>query len=802
MRPAHKNIAIAYLRPFLASTMIAGGLFQLAEPTYAAGTTGGADITNTATASYEDPNQPGTSLNTISNTVTIKVDKIAGVVVTGEGSTDVTPATPNNAPGDIVNFNFQITNKGNTATKFSIPGLATVSPSGTFQKVQWLTPGANPLLDASWNDVPTGGATDPASMPVVPVDGFIKARVVVKINATAATGDPLTVILGKTNQTPDATTPSVGNVQRTASPENADTGDVYTIDITDGTTIDPSTNTPVPAGPAVNSTRESAAIVSAVVNKDKKTFADITMTGSAPVADPNAPNDVTKDKITYDIKVKVDPVSPDPNVNPSDLGATPLTLDGNPENRVLISDPLPAGTVPTSLVAPTGWTPVYSISPAGTPIDQVEWKTGTPPTDGTVKFVGFVKNDPLPLPMSATPYDGFKVVVQTTGASTTTPTTFSNTADVFGTTPKADNTPDTTKPVHDQTGTATPNTPTGGTPVVATVTPIAANGLSLLNGPKDQPAAAGPDGTQNTDFTNKSAEIKPSDATVTDPVTGALAPLATPLPAAFNNTVKNNGTVPTDIYIVPTPPAVATDLPTGTKVTISYGGDTRTYIYNSGSGAFTPTDTTKLPIVIPAVAVNASPAYGVAVTLPPNTPQLTGYSVPVTTFADTTPPVAGATTIPGTAAKNTTIDTVYTGFINLKKDARILDSAADANLPDSGATAFSAGTLTAKPKPGQFIQYRIKYNNITPANGTSGNNNGLLNASGLNILEDGTLAPNNWAASTTHAPNSASDSKGGTITFSPVNSNADTTVTKYEVKETVNIAPGESGSFTFLRAVK
>jgi hypothetical protein len=800
--------------------MLAGGLVQLAAPIYAAGTTAGADISNTATASYEDPNEPGITSNTISNTVSVKVEKVAGIVVTGEGATDVTSPGLYN-PNDIVHFDFKITNTGNSAVKFSIPGAATVlagssTPvAGDVQSVQYYNP-ADPTApttgpDAGWVTITNGGASIPANMPAIAVDGFMKARVVVKVRGTASPGDDLIVELGKTAQLPTTTSP-VSNKDRTVSPENSDTADVFTIDITN----DPIAPGSIPQGNAVNHTREAAALQMVNVSAVKQAFVNIDMTGSAPVADPAAPTDVTKNKITYDITVKVDPNSPDPNKNPSDLGATPVKIGANTENHVLISDPVPTGTTPTALVAPTGWTPVFSTSPAGTAPELVVWTKVTPttplPTTG-VTFVGFIKDDSAVLPMNATPYAGFQIVVQTTGASTTVATTISNVADIYGTTPTAAGLADPTKPIQDKTGTTAPDTITGATPVTTTITPPTAAGLSIFNGPKDKPGAVGSDGSKNSDFTNKSAEIQIGSATVTDPVTGALTPLTTTSLVSFSNTVKNEGTTPTDIYLLPT--TTGATLPTGTVVQITYGSETRTYTYTAAAGAtpasYSTTDTAKLPIVLLNVAPGATlgTSYGVSVTLPIGTPQLAGYNAPITAFAGGATPVAGQTTVATgtTVSSNTTIDTVYTGFIDLKKEARILTTAGDASLSDT-AKPYSSGTLTVKPLPGQFIQYRINYKNITNSNGGSGVDNSLLNAGKLKIVEDGNAAGSTWGGVTTHSVNSAADSVGGKVIFNDGTlTNGDVTVTKYVVDmgqatPAVTIAPQQTGKFTFLRQVK
>ncbi len=804
MRPASKHQVNTYVRPLIASAMIAGGLLQLAAPIYAAGTAAGSDISNTATASYEDPNTPNVPLNTVSNTVTVKVEKVAGITIDSLGATDVT-AAGKYAPGDTVNFDYLLTNKGNSAVKFSIPGFATVNTAGDLQKVQYSTDGGT-----TWIDIPNGGATDPAVMPVVPVDGTMKARVVVVVRAGTAANTPLNVQLGQT-----AIAPTVGVPTENVVRAN-DAGDVYTIDITNDATK-------APLGVAVNGVREAAALQTVNVSADNKAFVDINMTGKAFIdpgtpatpTTPAIPGDPTKDKVTYDLTVKVDPnaptTGPDAGKNPTDLAATSVKLDGGTSNHVLISDPVPAGTTPTALVAPTGFTPVFSTSPAGTPVDQIVWTSVTPttplPTSG-VTFVGFVKTDDQPLAKSPTPYSGFQVVVQTTGASQTAPTTIDNVATVYGTTPGTDGkTPDPTKPVSDQTGTPNVVDSVPTTPVLVSVTITPVTPLSVFNGPLNKPEATGPDSTPQTDFTNKSAEIKTTDALVKDPVTGELKPLATPLPVGFNNTVENKGTSTTDIYLLPTAPATKTDLPTGTLVTISYGSDKRSYTYDSATGKYTPVtgDAGLLPIVIPTVAPGATKDYGVLVTLPKDTPQLAGYPAPITAFATTVPPVAGANTIPASTAaapvsQNTTLDTVYTGFIKLEKEARILT---DATTASTSTVPFSTGALTTKPLPGQFIQYRVKYTNISTGGGTD---NVLLKAGKLNIVEDG-AAPNTWAAVTDNVVGSANDNSGGTVKFfNGTTSSPDVVgVSKYVVDMTtpgVVIAPQGTGNFTFLRKVK
>ena len=146
-----------YLRPLIATVLLVGGSFQIAKPILAqvvtpTPTPAGTEISNTATATYEDPNTPGIPINATSNTVVIQIAEVAGITVTPAGvPTDVNGGTVQ--PGDIVNYDFTVTNVGNDPTTIFIPGTATVT-NGTPGTLQYSIDGGQ-----TFTDVPVAGVT-------------------------------------------------------------------------------------------------------------------------------------------------------------------------------------------------------------------------------------------------------------------------------------------------------------------------------------------------------------------------------------------------------------------------------------------------------------------------------------------------------------------------------------------------------------------------------------------------------------------------------------------------------------------
>lgn len=329
----------------------------------------------------------------------------------------------------------------------------------------------------------------------------------------------------------------------------------------------------------------------------------------------------------------------------------------------------------------------------------------------------------------------------------------------------------------------------------------------MVTGPIGAAGATGPTST-NDDYTNKSSFIAPgiNPATPVDPG-----------PISFTNTVQNtSANDPITVSVLPTPPAIATDLPTDTLVTISfllqsatYRYDGTTFVFVSGIGVnlsdLTLVSATN-PVELPFLTSGQTANYTVSVDLP-SSAQLTGYSASVTAFADTNKDgLIGAL-----ETKNSTINRVYTGYLSLLKESRI--------LPGTGPAVNGAdGTFSLNPKspaPGNIIEYRITYTNISSGGGS---NSVVLNANRIVIAEDGTTAlnvtgGNNWAIDndssgsidTSHVLGSAVD-PAGSITFGASSvEQSGTTIstdsTLYVDTVTNPLAPSGSGTFTFQRKV-
>ena len=790
-------------RRLLLATVLFGGVFEgiLTDdgPARAAGTAAGTSISNTASATYNDPNNAGQALNATSNTVSVTVAEVAGVTVGGAAVTDTTPGHTNNLlPGDAVNYDFTVTNIGNGANAITLPGAATVTGPGTAGALQYSLDGG-----AHFTAIPAGGIATSA----IAENGTVLVRVPITVSASAATGDVIKVLLGDTGANDNSTA-----TQNIAYPDPSTGGDVHTNSTT-----------------AQNGQREASAFQNGTVGTQPQALAVLllTHTGFTQGAIPAA------DTLTYGLGLNVNNSVPTGSgashaLAAADLSAAPLTVNGASDPSVLIANAIPAGTVLSGTpTAPSGWTVVYTTTPTSTVAESAAWTTTAPTDLTTVTRIGFIAPGPV---TRGTTLTGFAYTVTTTGASATSPTPVNNIAQLFGQTVG-----DATNAlVYDESGDQAPsnfnddgsrgsNTPTTGVASPGTDGTDAANNDTgtgpggedniysvapsgvVLNGPNGQPAATGPTGS-NDDFSNLST-----------PVPAGTAPGTTITPAAvtFTNTLQNPGAtaISGNTLLLPQPPAAlpggaATDLPAGTHVTLAYGGASAVYNYDGAHWALA----SGTAISIPNLAAGTSVNYTATVQLPANTPLSTdtskGFPIPILANVDAngngTPDVG--------EPSNTTIDRLYTGFLQVTKSARIVAADGTTVIQD-----YSAGPSSANIQPGRYIDYKITYTNVSSA--PAGSGSAVLNAGSAVIVEDGTVGGNNWALDqdgngvldTSNVVGSAVDSGGGVITFynggppaagtDRAGATAATDVTKYVDTITGTLAPGTPRTFTFRRKI-
>ena len=247
-----------YTNLFLTSALMVGGSFSLAKASLAEGTSAGTPITNTATGSFEGFTS-GTLGTVTSNTVTLSVLEVTGITLAASGLTQPSTTVGNGLNdiwasltagpyqgveginrGDIVYFDFTITNTGNSPTAFFIPDSVTPPTGGTKRGIRVIEvdpDGAGGAVPTTMSvDVPAGGALTtaagflptPATDGYIPVNGTVKVRVAVEITGLNV-GDTTTVVFGNTV--------AVGDQNQDYVASTAPARDVYTEDLPGVTAI-------------------------------------------------------------------------------------------------------------------------------------------------------------------------------------------------------------------------------------------------------------------------------------------------------------------------------------------------------------------------------------------------------------------------------------------------------------------------------------------------------------------------------------------------------------------------------------
>jgi SdrD B-like domain len=276
-------------------------------PLIAASPAAGTTIDNQATGTFIDGDDvTNTEEAVVSNIVTLTVAEVAGINVVAASQVDapsnvVGAGLYQNAPGihtgDVVYFDFTITNVGNDPTKFVIPSTATVTGGGTVGQLQIIGydglvfdgVGSNPdpvnvptTFSATTNSTGTLLATTTgANGGSVNAGGTIKVRVPVTITANA--GANVTVLLGNSPVDPASTATPADRLQNQPYTNNS-SRDVYTLDNSDPLAAGTPAGSQEVIGTPANGTREASAIGSALVlgnDISGNVFEDINYGGGA-----------------------------------------------------------------------------------------------------------------------------------------------------------------------------------------------------------------------------------------------------------------------------------------------------------------------------------------------------------------------------------------------------------------------------------------------------------------------------------------------------------------------------------------
>jgi hypothetical protein len=419
-------------------------------------TPGGTTISNQASATYSDGTN---SYSTVSNTVTVTVSNVSGLVITPDaGSTASVVAGQTN-----VLYNFTVTNTGNFTDKvhFLASGASVrVNGPGTVTRAVIDLDGSNSIT--AGDTAITAGAVDSAD---ILQNGSIHVLVEVSINSGASTGQTVEVVLG------DAATgsPSFDNQAADSS-----SNEVRTV-----------------SASSVNGLREARGNITATVVDDSL----LRLVLTAPSGPVNPGSDITYTWVV---------------TNTGARDVTGVTL--NSQTQVYIIAPIPARTVLTAgQTFPAGT--LYTTSALTTGPLSATWVSSAPPLN-TVTRIAF------PVGATLTPGSSSSainlVVTVNTGISTSIP--IDEIGDAFGKNTVNATITDQSGDLTSTNGDGNANFDEGyvagaGHGVIqrTTLTQVG----SVLIGPSGAPSAAGPT-DQNDDYTNKSTNpgnIAPGDPT-------------------------------------------------------------------------------------------------------------------------------------------------------------------------------------------------------------------------------------------------------------------------------------------------
>ncbi len=299
---------------------------------------------------------------------------------------------------------------------------------------------------------------------------------------------------------------------------------------------------------------------------------------------------------------------------------------------------------------------------------------------------------------------------------------------------------------------------------------------TVLNGPNGFPQAVGP--TNNNDdytalsYTNGGASVSTVNQAGANVTVAAGAAAVT-----FTNSIQNNGNKDDTFNLTAATGTGLTALPAGWTVSFQSTGQAA-----SGSCGAVAVNTVITSICVTAGSTATyktiyTPPAGATVFTP-----YTGYGDAIT-----------ATSTNDNTKTNITLDEIIVGgFVKLTKTWGVA-----LGQPCVSATIFTASS--ASVNPGDCVQYTITYANVMPSGGT---NNLTVAASSFVITEDGAASggaqvaySNSWAANTAGLYAVAVDSNGGTLTY--FNPGPGAVGAKKFTDNIGALAAGASGNCTF-----
>jgi hypothetical protein len=507
-----------------------------AAPALGQATTGGTQINNQASATYSDGTN---SYSVTSNTVTVTVANVAGLVITPDGG-----SVPTVVAGQTsVDFTFTVTNSGNFPTQVRFPasgaGIVTSGPVTVTQAVIDVT--GNGLGAGDTDILGNGAAVVYPASPYLARNASFQVVVRVSVNAGAAAGAGISVSLGDASGDNVASNGSAAEVR-----------------------------TSVPSGVTLTGS-ESEAVGSITTSVEND--AQLRLNLSAP-AGPVA----LGSNVTYTWSVD--------NVGARAVSSRTLTnAPAGSNTGVFVIAPVPSRTTFSSVTPPAGVTVLYSTSAlTADPVTGAVWTTVAPPP-GTVTRVAF--NVGASLAPAASVTNMQMVVTVNTGINASLP--LYEIGDAFGRNSVSANLTDQSGDavVNKGDGNADFNEPRFGVDALSATQGFQLPTLltqvgAVLFGPSGAPAAVGPT-DNNDDYTNKS--VAPAA------IAGLshLDALAAATTVDFTNTVQNTGNADdTFTFTAPTVPAgftVQISTNGGTSFTTLSGGGSTTLAVAFGASA-------------------------------------------------------------------------------------------------------------------------------------------------------------------------------------------------------------------------